>query len=184
MLLIISSILVMLFTTISIIKVNKHKSHLGNMTGMAVVMVLGMASSLLAGIIAGIVFRGDLTISTIIAVVFSLITGVIAGRLISLLALVEGIAGGVMGGMMGAMLGEMLPANNYILMLVFTDILFIASFLSIILLINSELKKIKDNQEPIKIYPRTSPWILISVLSAVVIFTFAQLEAKTVHGKT
>lgn len=178
MLLMISTLLVIFYTNICIMKVYNHKNKLVNMTGMTVVMVLVMASSLVIGLIAGITFKGDLTLSTIVAISFSLVVGVLVGRFISLLALVEGIAGGIMGGMMGAMLGEMLPSDNFKLMLVFTDVLFITSFLFIIILINSELKKNKDKEEPISFYPRTFPWVLTSVISAVIILTVAQLETK------
>jgi large-conductance mechanosensitive channel len=184
MLLQLSAFLVLIYTAISILKVYRHKNKLVNMTGMTIAMLLVMASSLVIGLIAGIAFKSDLTISTIIAVSFSIIVGALVGRIISLLALVEGIAGGVMGGMMGAMLGEMLPSDNFKLMLVFTDVLFIASFLFIIILINTELKKHNDKHEPITLYPRTFPWVLTTVISAVIILTFAQLETKPVLSKS
>ncbi|MCH6269249.1 hypothetical protein [Neobacillus citreus] len=173
MLLVASTVLVIFYTIIITMKLYQTRNQLSNMTAMTVVMVLVMASSLLAGLIAGIAVKGDLTLSTIAGISFSLIVGVIAGRVFSLHTLVEGIAAGIMGGMMGAMLGVMLPSDNYALMLVFTDVLFILSFLFIILLINSDLKK---NQESISLYPRTFPWIVTSVISAMIILTFAQFE--------
>ena len=104
-----------------------------------------MASGLVIGLIAGIALKGDLTFSTIIAMSLSIVVGVIAGKAINLLTLVEGTAAGLMGGMMGAMLGEMLPSDRYTLMLAFTDVLFMISVLFIILLINSELKRVKES---------------------------------------
>ena len=177
MLLFLSSLLVIFYTIIGIMKVYNYKNKLANMTGMTVVMVLVMVSSLLVGLINGIALKGDLTLSTIIAISYSLVVGCLVGSFINLLTLVEGIAGGIMGGMMGAMLGEMLPSDNFKIMLVFTDVLFIVSFLFIILLINSELKK---NKESISFYPRTVPWIVTSIISAMIILTFAQLENKPV----
>lgn len=170
MLLIISTILVITYTSICIMKVYNHKNHLVNMTGMTVVMLLVMASSLVVGLIAGIAFKGDLTLSTIIAISFSIAVGILVGSFINLLTLVEGIAGGIMGGMMGAMLGVMLPPDNFKLMLVFTDVLFIISFLSIILIINSELKK---NGESISFHPRSYPWIITLIFSTMILLTFA-----------
>jgi hypothetical protein len=181
MLLIISTLLVIIYTTICITKVYNHKNHLVNMTGMTVVMVLVMSSSLVVGLITGIAVKGDLTLSTIIAISFSILVGILVGSFINLLTLVEGIAGGIMGGMMGAMLGVMLPLDNFKLMLVFTDVLFIISSLFIILIINSELKK---NGESISFYPRSFPWIVTSLISAMIILTFAQLESKPALSKS
>lgn len=175
MLILISTLIVIIYTIICIVKVYNHKNKLVNMTGMTVVMVLGMASSLVMGLIAGIAFKGDLTLSTILVISFSLVVGALVGRFINLLALAEGIAGGVMGGMMGAMLGEMMPSDNFKLMLVFTDVLFITCFLFIIHMINSELKRVEDS---VSRYSRTFPWIVTSVISVVIILTFSQLEAK------
>ncbi len=177
MLLVISTLLVIIYTIICIINIYKHKDKLKNMTGMTVVMVLVMASGLVIGLIAGIALKGDLTLSTIIAMSLSIVVGIIAGRAINLLTLVEGTAAGLMGGMMGAMLGEMLPSDRYVLMLVFTDVLFMIGVLFIILLINSELKRVKES---ISFYPRTVSWIVTLVISTVIILTFAQLETKPV----
>ncbi|PLR79924.1 hypothetical protein CVD25_22600 [Bacillus canaveralius] len=175
MLLLISTLLVIVYTIVCVIKVHTHKDKLVNMTGMTVAMVLGMASSLTMGLIAGIEFQGNLSLSTIIAIHYSLMVGILVGRPINLLTLVEGMAAGVMGGMMGAMLGEMLPSGDFTLMLVLTDILFMVSVVSIIFLINAELKK---TGEPVSFYPRTFPWIVTSVISAVIILTLATLETK------
>ena len=176
MLLLIGTLLVLTYMSICIMKVYNPKNKLRNMTGMTIVMVLVMAISLVIGLVAGIAFKSDLTVSTIVAISFSLIVGAIVGTMINLLALVEGIADGMM--------GAMLPSDNYKLMLVVIDVLFIAIFLFIIMLINTELKKNKETQDPITRYPRTFPWVLTTVFSAVIILTFAQLEAKPVLSKS
>ncbi|WP_191567210.1 hypothetical protein [Metabacillus idriensis] len=179
MLLTISTLLVLIYTSVCLLKVYLNRKTLVNMTGMMAVMIIGMASSTALGLIAGIVFKGDLTLSTITAMSFALIIGFLAGKPISLLAMAEGIAAGIMGGMMGAMLGEMLPLNNFNLMLVFIDILFIISALFISHFINSELKKDQENSVS---YPLSYPWIITSILSAIIIFTFAHLETKSVES--
>jgi uncharacterized membrane protein YozB (DUF420 family) len=73
------------------------------------------------------------------------------------------------------------PSDNFKLMLVFTDVLFIASVLLVIVLINTELKKNKDNHRTITFYPRTTPWILSSIISAVIILTFAHYDTKSME---
>ncbi|MGG0288825.1 hypothetical protein ABEY41_27885 [Peribacillus butanolivorans] len=179
MLLMISTLLVLIYTSACLLKVYRNRKILVNMTGMMVAMIMGMASSTAIGLISGVIFKGDLTLSTIVAMSFSIIVGILVGKPIGLLAMVEGIAAGIMGGMMGAMLGEMLPLNNFNLMLVFIDILFIISAMFIIHFINVELKK---NQENLVSYPRSFPWIVISILSAIIIFTCAHLDTKSVDS--
>lgn len=144
------------------------------MTGMTVVMVLGMVSSIALGLIAGIIFAGDLTISTIIAMVFGIIVGVLTGKSISDVVMLEGIGAGIMGGMMGAMTGDMLPPDGYYLMTVFMDVCFIASVLFISHIINQELKKANM---PVSKY-RFYPWIITSIASVMIIFTFAHLDTN------
>jgi hypothetical protein len=180
MLVMTSSLLVIIYSSVCLVKVYKNRKILTNMTGMTVAMVLGMVSSLAMGLTAGIAFKNDLTLSTIIAMIFSLIVGVLAGKPISLLAMVEGIGAGVMGGMMGAMLGEMLPQNDFRRMLIFIDILFMISVWFIVHMIHMELKKDKKNEVR---SPLSYPWMMITtVISAFLIFTLAQLETKPVEN--
>lgn len=65
MLLTISTLLVLMYTGVSIVKIYHYRKNLGNMTGMTVAMILVMFSSLTVGLIAGIVFTNDLTPSPI-----------------------------------------------------------------------------------------------------------------------
>ncbi|WP_409300577.1 hypothetical protein [Peribacillus sp. SCS-155] len=180
LLLLVSTLMVIVHTIVCVVKVHIHKDKLKNMTGMTVAMLLGMASSLTIGLIAGIQFKGNLSLSTILCIIFSLIVGLLVGKSINLLVLVEGIGAGVMGGMMGAMLGEMLPQDNFTLMLVFMDILFIMSTLCIIILINAELKNAGNN---ISLLPRIYPWIITSIISVVILLAFTQLGSETMVSK-
>jgi hypothetical protein len=161
-----------MYTGVSIVKIYHYRKNLGNMTGMAVVMILVMFSSLTVGLITGIVFTNDLTLSTIIAMIFGIIVGSLAGKPISHIVMLEGIGAGGMGGMMGAMLGDMLPLNNFNLMLLFIDILFIISVLLINYVINIELYKDKNLVFNVRYYP----WIITSIISTIIICTFAHFD--------
>ncbi|TCP27785.1 hypothetical protein EV207_11712 [Scopulibacillus darangshiensis] len=177
MILTVSALLVLIYSGICLWKVYRNRNSLGNMTRMTIAMVLGMISSLDIGLIAGVVFKSDLSLSTIIAMSFGFIVGFLVGKPTNLLVTVEGVAAGIMGGMMGAMLGVMLPHDNFRFILVFLDILFILSVLSIVFLINTELETKKDNSN---LFPHSYPWIITSVISTIIIFTFAHLETASV----
>lgn len=179
MLLTISTLLVLLYTSVCLIKIHQVRKNLENMTGMMIVMILCMGSSLTIGLIIGIFYTNDLAHSTMIAMTFSLVIGYLAGKPISLLAIGEGMAGGVMGGMMGAMLGDMLPLGNYTVMLIYMDVLFILSVLFMVTMMNVELKKDKEN---LTFTPRTYPWIITTVISAILIFAFSHMEADTIES--
>jgi hypothetical protein len=172
MLLTISTLLVLMYTGVSIVKIYLYRKNLGNMTGMTVVMILAMFSSLTVGLIMGIVFANDLTLSTIIAMIFGMIAGTLAGKPLSPIVMLEGIGAGAMGGMMGAMLGVMLPLTNFNIMLLFMDILFIIGVLLINYVINIELNKDKN----VVVNVRYFPWVITSIISAIIIFTFAHLD--------
>ena len=179
MLLIISTLLVLLYTSVCVIKIHQVRKNLKNMTGMMTIMILCMGSSLTIGLIVGIFYTSNLAHSTMIAMTFSLIVGYLAGKSINLLAIGEGIAGGIMGGMMGAMLGDMLPPGNYTAMLIYMDVLFILSILFLVTLMNVELKNDKEN---LTFKPRTYPWIITTVISAILIFAFSHMEADTIES--
>lgn len=172
MLLTISTLLVLMYTGVSIVKIYHYRKNLGNMTGMTIAMILVMFSSLTVGLIVGIAFTNDLTVSTIIAMIFGIIVGTLAGKPISHIVMLEGIGAGGMGGMMGAMLGDMLPLNNFNLMLLFMDLLFIISVLLINYVINLELYKDKNLVFNVRYYP----WVITSIISAIIIFAFAHLD--------
>ncbi|WP_018393281.1 hypothetical protein [Bacillus sp. 37MA] len=178
MLLTISTLIVLLYTSVCVVKIHQVRKNLKNMTGMMIVMVLCMGSSLTIGLIVGIFYTSDLAHSTMIAMTFSLIVGYLAGKPINLLAIGEGMAGGIMGGMMGAMLGDMLPLGNYAAMLIYMDILFIVSILFIVAMMNVELKK---DQENLTFKPRTYPWIITTIISVIILFTFTYMDTKSVE---
>lgn len=169
MLLIIGTIIILVYTTVCLIKVYQNKELLANMTGMAIAMALAMISSTAIGLILGVLFKGDLTSSTIIAMNFALIVGILVGKPISLLAMGEGVGGGAMGGMMGAMIGDMIPSNNYSLMLVYIVIFSIVSFLFIIHLINTKVNEHPKNKTSRTWSTANKAIISVSVLLTLVI---------------
>lgn len=141
MLLMISILIVLGCTIFLIFKISFNNNKLTGMTGMIIVMSLGMMTSLVIGLISGIVYKNDLTSSTIVAILISLIVGYFLGKRLGLVVIIEGMASSLMGSMMGAMLGEMLPSGNSQIMLAFMDVLYIIVIYLIFLLINNILRK-------------------------------------------
>lgn len=141
------------------------------MTGMTIVMSLGMMSSLVIGLIAGIVYKNDLTSSTILAMILSLIVGFFLGKRLGLLVTIEGMAAALMGSMMGAMLGEMLPSGNFKIMLAFMDVLYIIVVSLIFLLISNILRESSD-KAPTFINKYMSIFIMVILTVSVLITTF------------
>lgn len=171
MLLIISILIVLGYTTFLIFKISFNTDKLTVMTGMIIVMALGMMSSLVIGLISGIVYKNDITSSTILAMVLSLIVGYFLGKRLGLVVTIEGMATSLMGSMMGAMLGEMLPSENFKIMLAFMDVLYIIVASLIFILISNILRKGSD-KAPIFNHTYTSIFIMVILTAIVLITTF------------
>jgi hypothetical protein len=171
MLLILSILIVLGYTTCLIRKISFNIDKLTGMTGMIIVMSLGMVSSLVIGLISGIVYKNDLTSSTILAMILSLIVGYFLGKRLGLFITIEGMAASLMGSMMGAMLGEMLPSGNFKIMLAFMDVLYIIVVSLIFLLISNILRKSSD-KAPTFIHTYTSIFIMVILTVIVLITTF------------
>lgn len=172
MLLIISILMVLGYTISLIYKISFHIDKITGMTGMIIVMSLGMMSSLVIGLISGIVYKNDLTSSTILAMVLSLIVGYFLGKRLGLVIIIEGMASSLMGSMMGAMLGVMLPSENYKIMLAFMDVLYIIVVTLIFLLIRNILRKSNDKVAPISDHTTTSIFLMVILIAIVLITTF------------
>lgn len=171
MLLIISILIVLGYTTCLICKININIDKLTGMTGIKIMMSLGMVSSLVIGLISGIVYKGNLTFSTILAVILSLVVGYLLGKRLGLFVTIEGMAASLMGSMMGAMLGEMLPSGKYKIMLAFMDVLYIIVVSLIFLLISNIFRKSSD-KAPTFINSYTSIFIMVILTVIVMIATF------------
>ena len=171
MLLIISILIILGYTTCLICKIYFNIDKLTGMTGMIIVMSLGMMSSLVIGLISGIVYKNNLTFSTILAVILSLIVGYFLGKRLGLFVTIEGMAASLMGSMMGVMLGEMLPSGKYKIMLAFMDVLYIIVVSLIFLLISNILMKSSD-KVPTFIHSYTSIFIMVFLTVIVLIATF------------
>ncbi|MGG0664993.1 hypothetical protein ABE042_12880 [Viridibacillus arvi] len=171
MLLIISILIVLGYTSCMIFIISFNKAKLTGMIGMIIVMSLGMVSSLVIGLILGIVYKNDLTSSTILAMVLSLIVGYFLGKRLGLLVIIEGMASSLMGSMMGAMLGAMLPSENFQIMLAFMDVLYIIVVSLILLLISNILRKSSD-KEPTFNHSYTSIFIMVILTGIVLITTY------------
>jgi uncharacterized membrane protein YfcA len=169
MLLIISILLVLGYTTCLICKIYINVDKLTGMTGMIIMMSLGMVSSLVIGLISGIVYKGNLTFSTILAVILSLVVGYFLGKRLGLFVTIEGMAASLMGSMMGAMLGEMLPSGKYKIMLAFMDVLYIIVVSLIFILISNR----KNSEKvPSFLHSYTSIFMMIISIVIVLITTF------------
>ncbi|SES18966.1 hypothetical protein [Psychrobacillus sp. OK032] len=169
MLLILSILIVLGYTTFLIFKISFNTEKLAGMTAMIIVMSLGMMSSLVIGLISGIIYKNDLTSSTILAIVLSLFVGYFLGKGLGLVVIIEGMAASLMGSMMGAMLGEMLPSENFQIMLAFMDALYIIVVYLILLQIRDILRKSSDKAPTIN-HTYTSIFIMV-ILIAIVLFT-------------
>jgi YHS domain-containing protein len=102
---IISSVIILLFSTAEGIYIARHKS-ITEMYGMMIGMTQGMMTGIAVGYFAGA--TSDMFIGNLVGVAVGLVFGIVFGRVGGLMGMMDGGMGGMMGGMMGAMLGVML----------------------------------------------------------------------------
>ena len=102
---IISSVIILLFSTAEGIYISRHKS-ITEMYGMMIGMTQGMMTGIAVGYFVGA--TSDMFIGNLVGVVVGLFFGIVFGRVGGLMGMMDGGMGGMMGGMMGAMLGVML----------------------------------------------------------------------------
>lgn len=141
MLLIISAIIVIIYTIYYGTKVYPNKQHLSLMTGKSITMAMGMVSSLIIGLVLAIPLQGQLAVSTVLAILISILIAFFIGQPFGALAVIEALSASLMGSMMGAMLGEMVPVSHIPLLMISMDVIYLLSVTSLILLIHRETAK-------------------------------------------
>ncbi|WP_342615497.1 hypothetical protein [Peribacillus frigoritolerans] len=112
------------------IKTYKQNSSLAR----CVPMVLGMTSSITIGLLITIWMSSQLAISTILSIIISAIIALMIGKDFGINGILEAQTSSLMGAMMGAMLGVMLSPNEITIMIVATDLLYIVSFYSMLII--------------------------------------------------
>lgn len=138
MLLIISSLIVILYTFIYGIIAYQNKKLINPGTGKCISMTLGMVSSLTIGLFFAISLQGKLAESTVLSILLCSLLTFFISRPFGSLVVIEALASGLMGSMMGAMLGEMLPENQIFIMIIAMDVIYFLFIFSIIMVINKE----------------------------------------------
>lgn len=177
MLLIISSIMIIAYTVYFCIHTAAKKQYVSSTSGKCISMLLGMVSSTMIGLIIALLFPGELAYTTVLSIVVSCFVAYFVGKLFGLSGIIEAIAASFMGAMMGAMLGEMVPQNHEAFMMIAMDIIYLASVISMMLMVNKEAVK----EKRIKV-TQVAPLLLSLVLSLSVIGIVAILEVN-VHDK-
>jgi hypothetical protein len=138
MLLIISSLIVILYTFIYGVIVYQNKRFINPGTGKCISMTIGMISSLTIGLFFAILLQGRLAESTVLAILLCSLLTFFISRPFGSLVVIEALASGLMGSMMGAMLGEMLPENQIFIMILAMDVIYFFFVFSINMVINKE----------------------------------------------
>ncbi len=137
MIMALSAVVLLGFTSYSIFRTFKRRRWLSCMAGMMIAMTVGMIASVAFGTIVGLMYQPDLTIPTVAAVLFGMVCGYLSGKPVSVMAALDGMLAGIMGGMMGAMLGVMTTQHPNVILL-FVDVVLVFVFLVLQQLINEE----------------------------------------------
>ncbi|WP_226584038.1 hypothetical protein [Halobacillus litoralis] len=95
----------------------RFQTNLHHSQRMAISMVSGTSSGLVAGLLLGSIFQGDLFFSTILGISSGAFIGGICNWKLGIVSFIEGLSAGLMGGMMGAMLGEMISIPESIILI-------------------------------------------------------------------
>jgi hypothetical protein len=160
-------LVIFLLSSIVIAKTIINRKNIPCMTGMMIAMANGMSVGLVLGVIFGILLTGNLFLTTMIGMVFGMVTGFLSGMPVSLMAVLDGLLSGMMGGLMGAMFGEMISLEYHEAVVKVMFILFFATMLIVINLIQKEVKK-KEISFP------SNPLILVALFGLIFII-FDQL---------
>lgn len=175
MLLVISSIIVILYTFVCGIIVNQNNRHINSGTGKCISMALGMVSSLTIGLFFAIMLQGKLAESTVLAILLCSFLTFFISRPFGSLVVIEALASSLMGSMMGAMLGEMLPENQIFIMTIAMDVIFFLFIFSIIMVINKE--KIQNKAE-ISHTHRAKPFLITLIVPLLLVGVAAFLNGS------
>ena len=144
-------------------------------------MALGMVSSTMIGLIFVHLVSGELAYSTVLSIVVSFIVAFFIGRHFGLSGIIEAFGASFMGAMMGAMLGDMIPGNRQSFMMIAMDIIYVATVISFMLIMNNDADK--EKRMRVKI---ATPLLMSLILSLSIIGLAATIEGGTpdVNKKT
>lgn len=145
MLLIMSALVVLVYTIYYGTKVYLNKQHVSLMMAKSITMAMGMVSSLMIGLFLGILLQGQLAVSTILSILISMLIAFFIGHPFGSLVVIEALSSSLMGSMMGAMLGEMLPTGYTSLLIISLDVIYLLIVSALIMLIRKEATK-KNSQ--------------------------------------
>lgn len=181
MLLIISSLIVILYTFIYGVIVYQNKRHINPGTGKCISMALGMVSSLTIGLFFAIALQGKLAESTVLAILLCSLLTFFISRPFGSLVVIEALASGLMGSMMGPMLGEMLPENQIFIMILAMDVIYFLFVFSIIMVINKEKIQNKAENSPTH---RTNSFLITLLVPLLLVGVVAFLNGNHPESKS
>ena len=179
MLLLVSAIIVSVYTVIFNISTKKKSSSLSNVSAKCVAMSYGMITGTTIGLIIGIYLQGALAQSTVASIAISSVLSYFVGRAFGLTGIIEALASGFMGAMMGAMLGEMLDPVNQTFMMVAMVILYSLVVTGLQYMILSEHQKMFKSSQV-----KRAPLLIILLLTFSCVSLVATLNFGFVDGKT
>ena len=180
MLLLVSAVIVLVYTAIFCIGTKKKSRSVSNASAKCVAMSYGMITGTTIGLFIGIYLQGELAYSTVASIVISAILSYFAGRIFGLAGIIEALASGFMGSMMGAMLGEMIDPSNQAFMVIVMVVLYSLVVTGLQYMILSEHQK-TFNTSKIK----AAPLFVTLLLSFSSISVVASVDkAENDDGKT
>ena len=174
MLLIISSLMIVAYTVYFCIHAAEKKQYVSSTCGKCISMALGMVSSTMIGLIFAHLVPGELAYSTVLSIVVSFIVAFFIGRHFGLSGIIEAFGASFMGAMMGAMLGDMIPENRQSFMMIAMNIIYVATVISFMLIMNNDA--VKEKRMRVKI---ATPLIMSLILSLSIIGLAATIEGGT-----
>lgn len=141
MLLLISTIMLIVYTLFFSFFVRSKSASINKVTGKCISMALGMISGTMFGLFIALFLPQNLALSTIISIIVGATAAIIIAYPFGINGIIEGISSSLMGSMMGAMLGDMLNPDNIILMIIAMDLIYLLCIFSFIFLVNKETLK-------------------------------------------
>lgn len=151
MLLLVSVIMIIIYTIVLCINGAKKSDVVSATSGKCVAMSYGMISGTAIGLFAGIYLQGQLAYSTVSSIGISIVLGYFVGRIFGLSGIIEALAASFMGAMMGAMLGEMLAPTNQLFMMIMIDLMYALVVTGLLFMINTE--HTKTTKSKVKLAP-------------------------------
>lgn len=179
MLLVVSIVIISLYTAYYLRKIYANGRFLSHVMGKVLTMALTMVNSLTVGFLLASFLHGKLAVSTILSVTLSGCIAYLLGKPFGLLSIIDGLVASLMGGMMGAMLAEMLQSPSIALVTVYMDVVYILSFSLAVVLINREIAK-KGSKIISKFYSICLAIIVpLMIIGVAVFFDFENVGSKS-----